>query len=67
MCRGIQDLYGPKISEPETPIVLKSSSDEERDSFDVNNPICAIRKIDVIVTAKDGRTFLFQVMERGGL
>ena len=61
--RGIQDLYGAKISTPEIPVVVKSTSDEERDSLDVNNPICAIRKIDVIVTDKEGRTFLFQVKE----
>ena len=63
--RGIQDLYGAKISTPEIPVVVKSTSDEERDSLDVNNPICAIRKIDVIVTDREGRTFLFQVKESG--
>ena len=60
--RGIQELYGAKIkAKPE--IVVKSASDEERDSLDFNNPICASRKIDVIVTDKEGRTFVFQVTE----
>jgi len=57
--RGIQELYGAKIkAKPE--IVVKSASDEERDSLDINNPICASRKIDVIVTDKEGRTYVFQ-------
>ena len=60
--RGIQELYGAKIK-ANPGIAVKSASDEERDSLDINNPICASRKIDVIVTDKEGRTFVFQVME----
>ena len=60
--RGIQELYGAKIkAKPE--IVVKSASYEERDSLDINNPICASRKIDVIVTDKEGLTYVFQVRE----
>ena len=62
--RGIQELYGAKIkAKPEISVVLKSASEEERDSLDINNPICSSRKIDVIVTDKEGRTFVFQVTE----
>ena len=60
--RGIQELYGAKIKA--NPGISVRDFDEERDSLDINNPICASRKIDVIVTDKEGRTLVFQVKER---
>ena len=70
--RGIQEMYGPKKNknkpdpdQSRSPILIvpKSAPVPPRDNVKPksDNPICKSRHFDVILTDKEGKTFVFKV------
>jgi len=62
--RGIQEMYGPKKNKPDPDqsilIVPKSAPPRDNVNPKRDNPICKSRQFDVILTDKEGRTFVFK-------